>query len=75
MDEILEVVEVAADFGFGEAFAWLLRVVGLVVLLAGAAMWLLTDAGLLVLPALLMGLGVVLLVVPSVLLAGLELLG
>jgi hypothetical protein len=68
MDEALEVVDVVADSGFEGVVTWALRLLGLVVLLAGLGMWLLTDAGLLVLPALLILGGLVLLAVPSVLL-------
>jgi hypothetical protein len=75
MDEVLEVVDVAADAGLGGAVTWILRLVGLLAVLAGLGLWLLTDAGLLVLPALLVVVGLVLLVVPSVLLALAELVG
>jgi hypothetical protein len=73
MDEALEVVEVLADSGLEEALVWILRILGVVALLAGLGMWLFTDAGLLVLPAALILLGVVLLAVPQVLLALTEL--
>lgn len=69
MDEALEVVDVLADSGFEGVVAWGLRLVGLVVLLAGLGMWLFTDAGLLLLPAVLILGGLVLLAAPSVLLA------
>jgi hypothetical protein len=68
MDELLEVVDVVADSGMEGAIVWLLRLVGLVALLAGLGLWLLTEMGLLWLPALLMLVGVVLLVAPSILL-------
>lgn len=73
MEEALEVVDVVADSELEGAVTWLLRVVGLVVLLGGLGMWLLTDMGLLVLPALLIVAGLVLLVAPSILLALAEL--
>jgi hypothetical protein len=69
MDEALEVVDVLADSGFEGIVTWGLRLVGFVILLAGLGMWLFTDAGLLVLPALLILGGLVLLAAPSVLLA------
>lgn len=75
MDEALDVVDVLADSGLEGAITWLLRVVGLVALLAGLGLWLLTDAGLLVLPAVLIVAGLVLLLVPSILLALTELAG
>ncbi|MFC6975607.1 hypothetical protein ACFQL1_14625 [Halomicroarcula sp. GCM10025709] len=68
MDEALEVVDVLADSGFEGIVTWALRLLGLVVLLAGLGMWLFTEAGLLVLPALLILGGLVLLAAPSVLL-------
>ncbi|QLD86610.1 hypothetical protein HWV23_13025 [Natronomonas halophila] len=68
MDELLEVVDIVADSGMEEAIAWVLRLVGLVALLAGLGLWLLTEMGLLWLPGLLMLVGIVLLVAPSVLL-------
>ena len=48
---------------------WFLRLVGLLAILAGVSLWLFTEMGLLVVPALLIAVGVVLLVAPSVLLA------
>lgn len=68
MDEALEVVEVAADSELEGAFVWLLRILGILAVLAGLGLWLLTDMGLLVLPALLIVVGVVLLVAPQILL-------
>lgn len=73
MDEALDAVELLAGLGLEDAFAWLLRVVGLLLVAAGLGLWLFTDAGLLVLPAVLLVVGVVLLVAPSVLLALAEL--
>mgnify|MGYP006289415165 CR=1 FL=1 len=68
MDEALEVVDLVADSGFEGVLTWLLRLLGLLAVLAGVGLWLFTDMGLLVVPALLMLLGVVLLVAPSILL-------
>jgi hypothetical protein len=73
MDEALEAVEVAQELGLEGVFAWILRAIGLVALLVGAYLWLGTEMGLLVVPAVLMALGVVLLLAPSVLLALAEL--
>jgi hypothetical protein len=72
MDEVLEVVDVVADSGFEGIVTWLFRLVGLVLLLAGLGMWLFTEMGLLVVPALCMLAGLVLLVAPSVLLLAAE---
>ncbi|MFT4891684.1 MAG: hypothetical protein ACI9YT_002618 [Halobacteriales archaeon] len=75
MDEVLELVDVFADFGLEGAFAWLLRLIGMLAILAGLGLWLFTDMGLLVVPAVLMVVGVVLLAVPQILLAFVELAG
>lgn len=68
MDEALEVVEVVADSELEGAVVWLLRILGIIAVLAGLGLWLLTDMGLLVVPALLIVVGVVLLVAPQILL-------
>jgi hypothetical protein len=68
MDEALEVAEVIADSELEGAVVWLLRLLGIVAILAGLGLWLLTDAGVLWLPAILLGVGGVLVVAPSVLL-------
>jgi len=73
MDDALEVVDVLADSGLEGAITWLFRLVGLVAVLAGLGLWLLTDMGLLFVPAALIAIGLVLLVAPSVLLALAEL--
>jgi hypothetical protein len=73
MDEALEALELVAESGLEGAVVWLLRVLGIVAVLAGLGLWLFTDAGLLVLPALLLVVGVVLVAAPSVLLALAEL--
>jgi hypothetical protein len=73
MDEVLEVVDVVADSGFEGVVTWLLRLVGLVAVLAGLGLWLLTDMGLLVVPAPLIVVGLVLVAAPTVLLALAEL--
>ena len=75
MDEIIEVVDIAADFGFRGVFVALLTVLGIIAVIAGFGLWLLTDAGLLVLPALLIVGGGVLTVAPGVVLVVAELVG
>ncbi|MFB6101469.1 MAG: hypothetical protein ABEJ73_02775 [Haloplanus sp.] len=75
MDEALEVVDLIADSGLEDAITWALRFVGLLAILAGLGLWLFTDMGLLVVPALLIVVGIVLLVVPSILLVAAELAG
>jgi len=67
MDEVLEVAEVAADFGLEGVFRMILGLVGFLLVLGGLGLWLLTDMGLLVLPAVLMVVGVLLMVAPVVL--------
>ena len=73
MDEILDVVDLVADSGFEGIVTWLVRLVGLVALLGGLGLWLFTEMGLLVVPAVLILVGLVLLVAPSVLLLAAEL--
>jgi len=68
MDEALDAVELLTEFGLEGIVAWILRLVGLVALVAGLGLWLFTEMGLLFIPAALMVVGVVLLVVPSALL-------
>ena len=75
MDEALEVAEVVADSELEGAVVWLFRVLGLLFVLAGLGLWLLTEATLLWLPAVLVLVGVVLLVAPQVLLFLVELTG
>lgn len=75
MDEVLDAVEVVADSELEGAFVWLLRLLGLLAVVGGLGLWLFTDAGLLVLPALFVVVGLVLLVAPNVLLALAELTG
>lgn len=66
MDEALEVVELAADAGLEGVISWILRLLGLLCIMAGVALWLTTD--LLLVPAGLVVVGLVLVVAPSVLL-------
>ncbi|WP_254273618.1 hypothetical protein [Haloarcula marina] len=73
MDEALDVVDVVADSELEGIVTGLIRVVGLLVLLGGLGLWLFTEMGLLVLPAVLMLAGLVLLAAPSVLLLAAEL--
>jgi len=73
MDEVLELADAVADSGLEGVVTWLVRLVGLLAVLAGIALWLFTESGLFVLPAALIGVGLVLLVAPSVLLALAEL--
>jgi hypothetical protein len=73
MDEVLDAAELIVDAGLEEAFAWILRIVGVLLLLVGLGLWLGTDMGLLVIPAALIVLGLLLVVIPSLLLGVFEL--
>lgn len=73
MDEVLDAAEVVADSELEGIVTWILRLVGLVAILAGLGLWLFTEMGLLVVPALLIVAGLALLVAPSVLLLAAEL--
>ena len=74
MDDLLELVDVVADSELEGIFVWLLRLVGLLAVLAGLGLWLATDVGLFLPLALILG-GFVLLIAPSVLLSIAELVG
>ncbi|UPM44838.1 hypothetical protein [Halocatena salina] len=75
MDDILELADVVADSELEGALVWLLRLIGLLALLGGLGLWLLTDMGLLVLPLVLIVGGLILLIVPGLLLTLAELGG
>lgn len=75
MDEALEAVELVADSGFEEAFAWVLRIIGILCLLAGFGLWLGAGMSLLWTPAILVAVGVFMLVAPQILLFLVELTG
>jgi hypothetical protein len=72
MDEVLDAAEVVADSELEGIVTWILRLVGLVAILAGLGLWLFTEMGLLVVPALLIVAGLALLAAPSVLLLAAE---
>ncbi|WP_238705278.1 hypothetical protein [Natrinema pallidum] len=55
MDEVLELADVVADSELEGLFVWLLRLVGLLAILGGLGLWLLTDITLVVPLALLVG--------------------
>jgi len=74
MDEVLELADVVADSELEGLFVWVLRLVGLLAILGGLALWLLTDIGLIVPLALIAG-GIALLIVPGLLLEFAELFG
>lgn len=67
MDEVLEVVDVAADLGLEGAVTWLLRVVGSLLILDGIGAFALAEITWLV-PVAVVVVGLVLLVAPTVLL-------
>ena len=68
MDEALDAAEVIADSEFEGVFVWLLRVVGVLFVLAGLGLWLTGTMELFVVPAGLILLGLVLVIAPNVLL-------
>jgi hypothetical protein len=68
MDEVLEVAELAADSGLEGIITWILRAIGILFLITGLGMWLLTDMGLFVIPAALLAAGVLFLIAPGILL-------
>lgn len=68
MDEALDAVELLTEFGLEGIVAWILRLLGVVALVAGLGLWLFTEMGLLFVPAALMVVGVVLVLAPSLLL-------
>ncbi|MFB6110448.1 MAG: hypothetical protein ABEJ60_06200 [Halodesulfurarchaeum sp.] len=72
MDEILEAVDVIADFGLEGVLRWFLRLIGLVVFLLGLGLWVFTDMGLLLVPGVLVVGGMILLIVPGILLSLVE---
>lgn len=68
MDEVLEAAELVADSELEGAVVWLLRILGIIAILAGVGLWLLTEMGLLWTPALLIVVGVLLTTIPGILL-------
>jgi hypothetical protein len=68
VDEILDLVDTLADSGFEGVVIWIFRFIGIVALLAGLGLWLLTEMGILVLPLVLIVGGFVLLIAPSIVL-------
>jgi hypothetical protein len=73
MDEILDVADVVVGSGFEGIVTWIVRLVGLVAVLAGVGLWLFTEMGLLWVPAVLIAVGLVLVVAPTVMLLAAEL--
>lgn len=73
MDEILDVAELFVDLGLGELIAWLLRIVGVISLVAGVVVFLATDITVVV-PVALVVVGLVLLFIPTILVQFLELI-
>jgi hypothetical protein len=73
VDGILDVPGPIAESGLEGVFTWILRIVGLLAVLAGVGLWASTDVGLLVVPGAVMAIGVVLLAAPSVPLLAAEL--
>ena len=74
MDELLDVMDVAADAGLEGALTWLFRLVGLLAILAGIALFVFTDVTVLV-PAALVVVGLLLLIIPGILVQVAEVAG
>lgn len=68
MDELLDVVDFLADAGFEGFLTWLLRIIGVIAIVAGIAVWLVTDLSVIIPAALIVG-GLLLLVIPGILIA------
>ncbi|MFB6198684.1 MAG: hypothetical protein ABEI52_10520, partial [Halobacteriaceae archaeon] len=75
MDEILDAIDILADFGLEGVFTWALRILGIIAVLVGVGLWAFANMDLLVLPAALIVAGVVLLIIPGVLLEVAEMAG
>ncbi len=71
MDELLDILDLFSDLGLDGVVVWLFRLLGFVATLAGVALWLFADVGLLI-PAVLIIIGIILLVVPGLLFELLE---
>jgi len=71
MDEALDLVELVADLGFSGSLKWLLRLLGLILVVAGIAVYLIADVGVVV-PVLLVTAGMVLIVIPWLILVFFE---
>ncbi|RNJ26981.1 hypothetical protein [Halosegnis longus] len=74
MDELLDVMDIAADAGLEGALTWLFRLVGLLAILAGIALFVVTDVTVLV-PAALVVVGLLLVIVPGILVQVAEVAG
>lgn len=68
MDEALEAAEVVADSELEGVIVWLLRIIGVLMILAGLGLWLSGSMSLLWIPAGLIVVGLGLIVAPQVLL-------
>ena len=68
MDEALEAAEVVADSELEGVIVWLLRIIGVLMILAGLGLWLSGSMPLLWIPAGLIVVGLGLIVAPQVLL-------
>mgnify|MGYP006934467369 CR=1 FL=1 len=74
MDELLDVMDVAADAGLEGALTWLFRLVGLLAILAGIGLFVVTDVTVVV-PVALIVVGLLLLIVPGILVQVAEVAG
>lgn len=74
MDELLDVMDLAADAGLEGAITWLFRLLGLLAVLAGIGLFAFTDVTILV-PVALVVVGLLLLIVPGTLVQVAEVAG
>jgi hypothetical protein len=75
MDEILEAIDLIADLGAEGTIIWILRILGVLAMVVGIGLWVLTDMGFLLVPAILTGGGFALVVLPEVILTIIEVAG
>jgi len=69
MDEVFDLVELLGDLILGNSSTLLVRILGIIVTLAGLGLWLLTESELFVLPAILIVVGLFLAAFTEVLVA------
>ena len=74
MDELLDVLDLFADSEFEGLLTWVFRLFGILAVLAGIGIWLVTDITLLI-PAVLIVAGLLLIVIPGVVLELTEIAG
>ncbi|MBO4246682.1 hypothetical protein IL252_02485 [Halomicrobium sp. IBSBa] len=74
MDEVFGRRDTNTGSGVGRTVVWGLRLLGLVIVVLGLALWLLTSAGLVLLPGVVVAAGLAVMVIPGLLAGLVELL-